>query len=140
MGSYGIGLERIMACALEQKADDKGAVWPISIAPYDLAMVVLNTDDSAIRAIADEVGAGLGSAGITYLRDDRSASAGVKFNDADLLGIPIKLTIGGKGVRDDRFDITVRESGAVRNAPRDGIVDACRALKDELQGRIDERL
>ncbi len=140
MGSYGIGLERIMACALEQKGDDKGAVWPISIAPYDLAMVVLNIDDPGIIRIADEVGAGLEAAGITCLRDDRAVSAGIKFNDADLLGIPIKLTIGGKGARDNRFDITVRESGAVRTAPRDGIVTLCRAVKNELQGRIDERL
>lgn len=140
MGSYGIGLERIMACALEQKADEKGAVWPITIAPFDLIMIVLNADDPEIIQIAEEVASGLDAAGVSHLRDDRNVSAGIKFNDADLLGIPIKLTIGRKGLRDHQFDITIRESGRVRTAARHEIAAVCRSVKDELQAKIDERL
>jgi len=132
MGSYGIGLERIMACALEQKGDEKGAVWPIAIAPYDAYIVALNADDPEINRAAGEICRDLDASGISYLLDDRDLSAGVKFNDADLLGLPIKITIGKKGLRENKFDISRRESGAVFVAARESVAAQCRELKERL--------
>jgi prolyl-tRNA synthetase len=134
MGSYGIGLERIMACALEQKGDEKGAVWPIAIAPYDVYIVALNADEPEINRTADEICRDLDSSGISYILDDRDLSAGVKFNDADLLGLPIKVTIGKKGLRENKIDITLRESGKVIVAARESVAAQCRELKSRLLG------
>jgi prolyl-tRNA synthetase len=134
MGSYGIGLERIMACALEQKGDDKGAVWPIAIAPYDVYIVALNADDPDINRAADDICRNLDSSGISYILDDRDLSAGVKFNDADLLGLPIKITIGKKGLRENKIDITLRESGKVFVAARESVAAQCQELKAMLFG------
>jgi prolyl-tRNA synthetase len=134
MGSYGIGLERIMACALEQKGDDKGAVWPIAIAPYEVYIVALNADDPEINQVAGEICRDLDSSGISYILDDRNLSAGVKFNDADLLGLPIKVTIGKKGLRENKIDITIRESGKVFVAARESVAGQCRELKEKLLG------
>jgi prolyl-tRNA synthetase len=134
MGSYGIGLERIMACALEQKGDDKGAVWPIAIAPYEVYIVALNADDPEINRAAGEICRDLDSSGISYILDDRNLSAGVKFNDADLLGLPIKVTIGKKGLRENKIDITLRESGKVFVAARESVAGQCRELKEKLLG------
>lgn len=134
MGSYGIGLERIMACALEQKGDDKGAVWPIAIAPYDVYIVALNADDPDINRAADDICRNLDSSGISYILDDRDLSAGVKFNDADLLGLPIKITIGKKGLRENKIDITLRESGKVFVTARELVAAQCQELKAKLFG------
>jgi prolyl-tRNA synthetase len=132
MGSYGIGLERIMACALEQRGDDKGAVWPIAIAPYDVYVVALGKDDPEINRAAEEIGRGLDASGTSYLLDDRDLSAGVKFNDADLLGLPIRITIGKKGLRENRIDITRRATGKVIAGPRESVAGQCLELKQQL--------
>ena len=137
MGSYGIGLERIMACACEQKADDRGAVWPISIAPFDVYQVVLNPQDEAVAEMSDETARLLTEAGLSVMIDDRDISAGIKFNDADLIGIPIRLTIGPRGVKNDRFDINLRETGEVINTARSTAAGACAEAKTLLQRRID---
>jgi prolyl-tRNA synthetase len=132
MGSYGIGLERIMACALEQKGDEKGAVWPISIAPYDAQIVVLNPDDPEIARTAETISRDLEATGISHIIDDRDVSAGIKFNDADLVGLPIKVTIGKKGLSEGKFDITRRDTGEVFTAARDSVAGQCRELKEIL--------
>lgn len=136
MGSYGIGLERIMACALEQKGDDKGAVWPISIAPYDIYIVVLNPQEKSIQTLADETTVSLTQAGLSVLVDDRDFAAGVKFTDAELLGIPIRLTIGPKGLKSNSFDICVRETGEISETERASIVDKCLGIRDTLCRRL----
>lgn len=140
MGSYGIGLERIMACALEQKGDEKGAVWPISIAPYDAQIVVLNPDDPEIARTAEAISRDLEAAGISHIVDDRNVSAGIKFNDADLVGLPIKVAIGKKGLSEGKFDITRRDTGEVFTAARDSVAGQCRGLKETLFRRINDGL
>jgi prolyl-tRNA synthetase len=139
MGSYGIGLERIMACACEQKGDERGAVWPVSIAPYDLYVVVLNPADRGIRTAADEITAALTEAGFSMIVDDRDDSAGVKFNDADLIGIPLRLTIGPKGVTGDHYDISVRETNEKTECSRGSIVAKCREMQTYLYERLHDK-
>ncbi len=136
MGSYGIGLERIMACACEQKGDESGAVWPISITPFEIYVLVLNPFDKAIEAASRETVKALTQQGFSVIIDDRDISAGIKFNDADLLGIPIRVTIGPKGLKDDRFDIYLRESKETVQVKQKGIVPKCQELKEMLYRRI----
>lgn len=136
MGSYGIGLERIMACACEQKGDEHGAVWPISITPFEIYVLILNPFDKAIEAASHETVKALTQEGFSVIIDDRDISAGIKFNDADLLGIPIRVTIGPKGLKDDRFDIYLRESKETVQVTRREIVAKCQELKEMLYRRI----
>lgn len=93
MGSYGIGLGRLLAAIVEQSHDDKGMIWPLSVAPYQVYLCALSLDRPRILATAEDTYQELTAAGIEVLYDDRDDSAGVKFNDADLLGIPLRLTL-----------------------------------------------
>ncbi len=138
MGSYGIGLERIMACAAEQLGDDKGMVWPITIAPYDIYIVVLNPQEKNIQTLADETAASLMEAGFAVIVDDRDLAAGVKFTDAELLGMPIRLTIGPKGIKNNRFDISIRQTGEVSETDKTSITGRCREIKEKLLVSINE--
>ncbi len=139
MGSYGIGLERIMACVCEQKGDDRGAVWPISIAPCDMYIILLNPLEKSIRSAADEIIQTLTKGHFSAIIDDRDISAGVKFNDSDLLGMPIRVTIGPKGVKNNKFDVYLRETKEVFEVSKDMIVTKCSELKKMLYRRIDEQ-
>ncbi|UCF70860.1 MAG: proline--tRNA ligase [candidate division WOR-3 bacterium] len=130
MGSYGIGLERIMACVCEQRGDDRGAVWPISIAPHDIHLIVLNPLDQTVQKTSDEVIQMLTKAGLSVIIDDRDISAGIKFNDADLIGVPIRVTVGPKGVKNNRLDIYVRATGETITAGKTELVDDCMEIMD----------
>ena len=101
MGSYGIGIGRIMAAAVEQHNDEKGIVWPMAIAPFDAAVLPLTRDEEVLSA-ADEAVSALEAAGVEVLYDDRDARAGVKLNDAELIGIPIRVAIGKRSLADGR--------------------------------------
>ena len=96
MGSYGIGVERILSAIVEQNNDEKGLILPINVAPYKLAVVVINPKDEVQSKIGEELYSKLNSLGIDTLIDDREERAGVKFNDIDLIGIPIRITVGRK--------------------------------------------
>jgi prolyl-tRNA synthetase len=98
MGSYGIGPARIAAAAIEQNNDDSGIVWPAGIAPWDVEIVALGKPDSAEVAQANQLAEEIESQGLSVLVDDRDASPGEKFADADLLGCPLRLTVGRKGL------------------------------------------
>jgi len=135
MGSYGIGLERIMACVCEQKGDDRGAVWPITIAPFDIHLTVLNPHEEIVERTSGEVMQMLTKAGFSAIIDDRDISAGIKFNDADLIGVPIRLTIGPRGVKSNRLDIYLRETGEMIAAGKSELVAKCMEIKDLLHRR-----
>src|SRR5438034_6075412 len=96
MGSYGIGVERIISAAVEQNYDDDGIVWPKSIAPFDVVVTVTNMKDEKLRDAGETLYRDLHQAGLEVLLDDRDERAGVKFKDADLIGIPYRITIGKK--------------------------------------------
>lgn len=96
MGSYGIGVSRLLSAIAEQQADENGLVWPQAIAPYDIHIVPINLNDDAQKQVTAQVEANLGAAGFEVLVDDRKERPGVKFADADLIGLPIRITVGKK--------------------------------------------
>jgi prolyl-tRNA synthetase len=97
MGSYGIGLDRTLASIIEEHHDDAGIIWPMTAAPYHVIIIPIKYD-GAVKTAADNLAAGLEKAGIEVLVDDRNERPGVKFNDADLLGIPLRVVIGDKNL------------------------------------------
>jgi prolyl-tRNA synthetase len=107
MGSYGIGLGRVMAAAVEQHHDENGIIWPPELAPYDAHVVAL----AGAEAIALQAAEALSAAGYDVLLDDRDARAGEKFADADLIGCPIRVTAGKKSLEDGKVDVRDRTSG-----------------------------
>lgn len=111
MGSYGIGIERAMATIVETHHDDKGIVWPISVAPFQVVITVVQVKDEESMQVAESIYENLINAGIEVLLDDRDARAGVKFADAELIGIPIRVTIGPKGIADGVVELTTRSDG-----------------------------
>ena len=121
MGSYGIGVERNMAASIEANHDDKGIVWPLEIAPYAVVITVVRPDDEATMAAADRLYADLGGAGVEVLLDDRDERPGVKFNDAELIGIPYRVTIGPRGVEAGNAEVTDRRTGETSEIPLSGL-------------------
>ncbi|HWL61863.1 MAG TPA: proline--tRNA ligase [Steroidobacteraceae bacterium] len=123
MGCYGIGVTRIVAAAIEQNHDDKGIIWPEPIAPYTVLLVTLNHERSeAVRKQADSLYAAFTEAGIDVLYDDRDARPGVKFADAELLGIPHCIVVGDRGLAAGRLEYRNRRSGATTEIPVDDVL------------------
>ncbi len=108
MGSYGIGVERGMAAVVETSHDDKGIIWPVSVAPYEVVITVVRADDEATFAAAETLSAELEAAGIEVLLDDREERPGVKFADAELIGVPYRVTVGPRGVEQGVVEMTTR--------------------------------
>jgi prolyl-tRNA synthetase len=107
MGSYGLDLARLMAAVVEQYHDQSGIIWPVSIAPYQIHFVVLGADEGIV-AKAEEIYADLQALGYEVLHDDRDGSAGVKFNDADLIGAPLRLTLSRRTLKENAIEIKLR--------------------------------
>jgi prolyl-tRNA synthetase len=114
MGSYGIGLERGMAAVVESSHDGNGIIWPVSIAPYEVVITVIRPDDQATMAVANRLYDDFDSAGVEVLLDDRMERPGVKFADAELVGVPFRLTVGPKGIESGIAEVTARD-GMVRS-------------------------
>jgi len=112
MGCYGIGTSRLFHCVVEANHDERGIVWPATVAPYDVHLVGLSLDRPAVAAKAEEVYATLQAAGTEVLFDDRLESAGVKFNDADLLGIPLRVTLSPRSLERDSVEVRRRVAGS----------------------------
>jgi prolyl-tRNA synthetase len=108
MGSYGIGTGRLLSCIIEQHHDDRGIVWPVSVAPFHVHIVSLGTNNAQVVSAAEALYQRLNAAGYEVIYDDRSESAGVKFNDADLLGIPVRLTISSRTLDSRSIEVKVR--------------------------------
>jgi len=108
MGCYGIGVGRIMATAVEQSHDEKGIIWPFSIAPYHVALVGLDLEKEENRQAAEQLYADLNRAGVEVLYDDRSETAGVKFNDADLIGLPIRAVVSKRSLKNGGIELKLR--------------------------------
>jgi prolyl-tRNA synthetase len=111
MGSYGIGVERLLACLAEAHHDDQGLIWPASVAPYQVYLVGLDLEIEAVRSVAESLYDRLRSAGVDVLYDDRDERAGVKFKDADLLGLPSRVTVSRRTLARDAVELKYR-SGA----------------------------
>ncbi|MHB8087968.1 MAG: proline--tRNA ligase [Anaerolineaceae bacterium] len=111
MGSYGIGVGRLLACVAEEHHDDKGLIWPASIAPFPVHIVVLPGKTMDITPVVDELEKSLRQVGIEALVDDRGDSAGVKFNDADLIGLPLRVTVSERAYKNGGFELKLRSGG-----------------------------
>jgi len=111
MGTYGIGVTRTVAAAIEQNHDAAGIIWPVAIAPYEVIVVPVKWDDEATRKAAESIYEDLARLGVDVLIDDRDERAGVKFNDADLMGIPYRVTLGPRGVARGIAEIKRRRDG-----------------------------
>ena len=131
MGCYGIGISRVMAAAVEQYHDELGLRWPRALAPFEVQVVAANMDDDRVVAEAERIHGELEARGVEVLLDDREASAGGKFADADLIGIPVQVVVGRRGVGAGVADLKLRATGERSEAPLPRAADA--AL--ELLGR-----
>jgi prolyl-tRNA synthetase len=128
MGCYGIGPARIVAAAIEQYADEQGISWPRSLAPFDVELVTLGKEGEEARAVADRLYDELRAAGLDVLYDDRTASAGEKFADAELLGCPLRLTVGKRSVEAGELEVQVRRGRERRTLPLEGAADRAAEL------------
>ena len=127
MGSYGIGVERIMAAAIELHHDQDGIIWPLSIAPYRATVLTLGKEPELVKA-AEEVCAALAKAGVDVLYDDRDERAGVKFKDADLIGIPLRIAVGRKGLAEGKVEWKRRGTKDVELVPLGEVAGKAAAL------------
>jgi len=132
MGSYGIGPARIVAAAIEQFHDEQGISWPRALAPFEIELVTLGKEGEEARTVADGLYDELRAAGFDVLYDDRSGSPGEKFADAELLGCPLRLTIGKRGLEAGQIDVQVRRGQEKGSLPLEGAVDAAAELWQSL--------
>jgi prolyl-tRNA synthetase len=124
MGSYGIGPARIAAAAVEQYADEAGISWPRTIAPFDVELVGLGREASEERALAERLYGELEEVGLRVLYDDRDAGPGEKFADAELLGCPLRVTVGRRTIASDEVEVQIRRGREVRSVPLAGAAGA----------------
>ena len=114
MGCYGIGISRLISAVIEQNNDKDGIIWPREISPYDVLVVPVNVSDKDIFDVSKKVYESLKKKKVKVILDDRDQRAGIKFKDADLLGIPLRITIGDKFLKEKKIEIKLRESNEVR--------------------------
>ncbi len=134
MGCYGIGVGRLLACIIEAHHDDHGIIWPISVAPFEVQIVVLTGRKPAGELEAAEKLYGqLKAAGLDVLLDDRDERAGVKFNDADLIGIPIRLTVGSRGLANGQVEMKLRHENDRSDVPLDQVIERVKCEVKKLK-------
>lgn len=127
MGSYGIGISRLLSAIIEQNYDNKGIVWPNNIAPFDVHIVPIKLTDADQSALTEEIKQLLEEAGLSVLIDDRNERAGVKFTDAELFGIPVQITVG-RDAADGIVELTSRRDGQQFNLKKEDIIDTIKQL------------
>jgi prolyl-tRNA synthetase len=140
MGSYGIGVGRLMACIAEGCRDEHGLMWPVTVAPFDVYLVGLDLDQDDVRSAADALYELLQQAGIETLYDDRQERAGVKFNDADLLGMPLRLTLSRRTLEKDSVEVRPRDSDAAQLVSLEGAIDDVESRVALMRARVLSRL
>ena len=133
MGCYGIGMGRTAAAAIEQNNDDFGIIWPISIAPFQVIVTILNPNDQAVLEAGESIYEQLLEQGIEVLLDDRDERPGSKFKDADLLGIPFRVNVGSRGLKEQSYELQERRSGERTMLPMDG---AAVALAERVRAAL----
>ena len=136
MGCYGIGINRILAAAIETGHDDNGCILPISIAPFEVQVVPLNADKPAVVAEAERIHDELEAAGVEVLLDDRDARPGVKFKDADLIGIPLRVVVGERGLKDGKVEIKRRTDDKPTLVPAAEPSAEVRRIVDEMKAEL----
>jgi len=131
MGCYGIGLNRIMAGAIEAHHDEKGICWPMSIAPFEVVICALDMREEAVVAQSEKLHDQLEAAGVEVLLDDRDARPGFKFKDAELIGFPIRITVGKRGLTDGVVEVMVRRDGTTHKPTPDEAAELVRKLIEQ---------
>jgi len=139
MGCYGIGVGRTAAAAIEQNHDDKGIIWPFPIAPFHVHLLTLSQSAITIEA-ATQLYQGLGDAGFEVLWDDRDERAGVKFNDADLLGAPFQIVIGDKGLAEGLIELKSRKDSVKVKLPPAQIITHLLRIRTDLAPTLNQAL
>ena len=137
MGCYGIGISRTFQAIIDmpENHDDNGIIWPMSVAPYHVIITLMKPEDETQKAVADKLYAELGKAGVEVILDDRKERPGVKFKDADLIGIPIRITVG-RGAADGIIEYKMRRDADRTELPVDeGIAKAIETVNAEKDGR-----
>lgn len=133
MGCYGVGVSRTMAAAIEQHHDEDGIIWPVAIAPYQVVIVPINIKDEAQMTLSNQIYSELLSKGIEVVLDDRDERSGVKFKDADLIGYPLRVTIGPKALKENCVELKIRRTKENRMLPIgehvEGIVELLSSLR-----------
>lgn len=124
MGCYGIGVSRTLQAAIEQSHDNFGIIWPVSIAPFEVLVTVLNPTDEACMSAANNIVEGLEAAGLDVLLDDRDERPGFKFKDADLLGLPLRVTVGARGLAKGEVELKARTDKSFEAVALEGAVEA----------------
>jgi prolyl-tRNA synthetase len=132
MGCYGIGSGRLLACIVEEHHDDKGICFPISVAPYHVYCVAMTQQAAEVAEVAERLYRDAWDNGVEMLLDDRDATPGVKFNDADLIGLPVRLTLGPRALRAGGIELKFRTSDATRIVPLDQVVQTLQAEVERL--------
>ncbi|HOX98571.1 MAG TPA: proline--tRNA ligase [Smithella sp.] len=137
MGCYGIGVGRTVAAGIEQNHDDNGIIWPMPLAPYQVIITPVNINEITIRETAEYLYNAMITEGVEVLYDDRDERAGVKFKDADLIGIPLRVTVGHKNLQDGNVELKIRKTGANELCPLQDIVGRVREIiRQELNPDI----
>ena len=139
MGSYGIGVGRLSAAVCEESHDEYGPIWPITIAPWEAHICCLRADADDIRLIGNALYDELQKAGVETVIDDRSVSAGIMFSDADLLGIPIRITVSPRNCKEGVVELSTRDKRVQRKVPVAEAASAVLALKRELFDEIEAK-
>ena len=132
MGSYGIGLGRLLAAAIEQSHDERGIIWPAPIAPYLVHLISLGVDRPEVVDATERLYEDLQTHGIEVVYDDRDESAGVKFNDADLLGMPLRVTVSQRTLKANSIELKARSSAQSQLVPRDDALAHVKSLLDQM--------
>ncbi|MDT8298202.1 MAG: His/Gly/Thr/Pro-type tRNA ligase C-terminal domain-containing protein, partial [Spirochaetaceae bacterium] len=135
MGCYGIGVGRTMAATIEQNHDENGIIWPVPVAPYEAVVLPLQINDDAVSNAAEDIYTGLKDAGIDVVIDDRDERAGFKFKDADLIGYPVQIVLGGRSVSSGKAEVKYRASGEKVEMPLESVVETLRTwITDRRRG------
>ena len=137
MGSYGIGIGRVLACIAETHHDEYGLIWPVTVAPYQVHLITLGPEGSGAQEVADRLYGDLWAAGIEVLYDDRDRSPGIKFNDADLIGLPLRITIARRGLEQDACELKLRTEKERAFVPLAQAVATTQDRLAELRSAVD---
>ncbi len=141
MGSYGIGSGRLLACVAEEHHDENGLIWPITVAPYSVHLVLLSgRGDETTVVAAERLYAALQAEGIEVLYDDRQESPGVKFNDADLIGLPVRLTVSARSLQEDAVEFKRRDSQEKLMVPNEKIIERVKTEIEKMNAEIATRV
>jgi len=136
MGCYGIGVNRILASAVELYNDKDGIIWPISIAPFEVVITCVNQEDTEVAQVAEKIYEQLLDQGVEVLLDDRIMRAGAKFKDADLIGVPIRITVGKKSIAEGNVEIKLRTESQNRQSAIDKAAETVLALIKQLKDKL----